>query len=100
MDKRILLYCKECKTIYAANPKGCPWCVIAKLKEFACEVIRKECWGIKPMDGYEIQDFAERLGLIAEHIATEADVDEEDDYEIGDKIYKFTKVLESEVKNG
>ncbi len=68
---------------------------VEALKEFACTVIREECWGIA-MDGMEIQDLAEKLGLIAEHIATEEDIGEEDDFEVGDKIYKFTKLTQAE----
>ena len=62
------------------------------LKDFARFVIKQECWGYD-MDGFEIQELAEKLGLIKEHIATEEDVDEFTDFEVGDKIYKFTDVL-------
>ena len=63
------------------------------LKEFACQIIRQECWAYEPLDPCDIQDFAERLGLIAKHIAAEDDVDESGDIEVGDKIYKFTPIL-------
>lgn len=63
------------------------------LTEFASSVIQTECWAIEPLDGCDIQELAERLGLIAPHTATEADVDEESDFEVGDKIYKFTEAL-------
>ncbi len=63
------------------------------LREFARHVIRQECWACEPLDGCEIQDFAERLGLVAKHTATEEDIDEESDFEIGDIIYKFTDAL-------
>ena len=66
----------------------------AKLKEFARCVISDVVWGYETMDGCDMQDFAERLGLIAEHTATKADVgDGEVDFEVGDKIYKFTAAL-------
>ena len=65
---------------------------IENLKEFARSVIRQECWAIEPLDGAEIQELAERLGLIVPHIATE--VDEDCDWEIGDTIYKFSKILQ------
>jgi hypothetical protein len=65
-----------------------------ELKEFANQVIKEHCWGIE-MDGMEIQDLAEKLGLIAKHTATENDVDEESDFEVGDVIYKFTDYLTS-----
>jgi hypothetical protein len=39
---------------------------------------------------------AEKLGLIAEHIATDADVNEGDDF--GGKIYKFTSILADKPK--
>ena len=63
------------------------------LKEFARSVIRQECWEIEPLDGADIQELAERLELIMPCIATEADVDEESDYEVGDIIYKFSETL-------
>ena len=66
-----------------------------RLREFAHSVIKEHCWGIA-LDGFEIQELAEKLGLIAEHIATESDIDEESDYEVGDKIYKFTQALTKE----
>lgn len=62
------------------------------LREFARQVIKEQCWGCE-MDGFEIQDLAEKLELIAKHTATEDDVDDEDDYEAGDTIYKFTEIL-------
>ena len=65
------------------------------LKEFAHSVIKQECWGYD-MDGFEIQELAEKLGLIKEHIATKDDVDEFTDFEVGDKIYKFTDILKGQ----
>ncbi len=65
------------------------------LKEFARTVIKEECWGIT-MDGLEIQDLAVNLGLLVEEVATEEDIDEDSDFEVGDKMYKFTDVLRSE----
>lgn len=72
-----------CKQLQAENKQ---------LREFARQVIKGHCWGIE-MDGLEIQDLAEKLELIAKHTATEDDVDDESDYEVGDIIYKFTKAL-------
>ena len=65
------------------------------LKDFAQKVIQQECWGYD-VDGFEIQGLAEKLGLIKEHVATEEDVDEFTDFEVGDKIYKFTDVLKGQ----
>ena len=65
------------------------------LKEFAHSVIKQECWGYD-MDGFEIQELAIKLNLLEPHIATESDVDEESDFEVGDKIYKFTDVLKGQ----
>jgi len=69
------------------------------LKEFAHSVIKQECWGYD-MDGFEIQELAIKLNLLEPHIATESDVDEESDFEVGDKIYKFTDVLKGEDNDG
>lgn len=63
-----------------------------ELSEFASKVIKAECWGIS-MDGFDIQELAEKLGLIEPHIATLEDVYEESDFEVGDPIYKFTDIL-------
>ena len=64
------------------------------LKEFARNVIMVEVWGLDELDGCELQELAERLGLIESYIATEADVDEESDFEVGDKMYKFSQALQ------
>lgn len=67
---------------------------IDKIKEFARYVISVYCWGYSEPDGGDIQEQAEKLGLIKRHIATEIDVDPEfDDYEVGDIIYRFSKLL-------
>lgn len=63
------------------------------LKEFARKIIGDYCWNLADPDGGDIQDIAEKLGLIAPKIATEEDVHEESDFEIGDMIYKFTDIL-------
>ncbi len=62
------------------------------LKDFARKVIAAWCWG-DSMDGMDIQDLAEKLNLIEPHVATEDDVYEESDFEVGDMIYKFTDIL-------
>ena len=65
------------------------------LKDFARFVIKQECWGYD-VDGLGIQELAEKLGLIKEHIAAEDDVDEFTDFEVGDKIYKFADMLKGQ----
>ena len=62
-----------------------------KLKQFARHVIRTECWSIEDMDGLEIQDLAEKLGLIEAHTVTEEDAD--DDFGVGDTRYKFSEFM-------
>ena len=66
------------------------------LKEFAREVIGGYCWGLggDELDGLEIQELAEKLKLITPCIALE--VDDESDFEIGDKIYKFSEALKEQ----
>lgn len=107
-------YCNECGVSNGPHKKDCYWypdeaklrdkeikrlkkrlTAAAKreivLKEFARHVIKTECWNV---DGAEIQDIAERLGLIIPHTATSEDVDDEfDDYEAGDTIFKFVDWL-------
>jgi hypothetical protein len=66
-----------------------------KLKTFARKFIMTECWGYyNEYDGGEIQDFAEKLGLIKQVIATADDIGEDSDYEVGDTIYKSTEILD------
>lgn len=70
---------------------------LEKLKEFARHIIEIECWSLFDQDGGDIQDLAEKLGLIEQHIATEDDINEDiSDFEVGDTIYKFSKVLKGE----
>jgi hypothetical protein len=64
-----------------------------RLKEFARHVIRVECWSIFEQDGGDIQELAEKLGLIKPHIATAEDVDDESDFDVGDTIHKFSDLL-------
>ena len=64
-----------------------------RLKEFARPVIRQECWSIFEQDGGDIQELAEKLGLIEPRIATKEDVDDESDHEVGDKIFVFSETL-------
>ena len=45
------------------------------------------------MDGLDIQCLAESLGLVEQHPATEDDVTDESDFEVGDPIYKFSEIL-------
>ncbi|MGD8786554.1 MAG: hypothetical protein PVJ60_03950 [Phycisphaerales bacterium] len=65
-----------------------------RLAKFARRVIKSRCWGEETMDGGDIQELAEELGLIYKTTATKEDVDpEHSDYEVGDTIYKFTDAL-------
>jgi len=63
------------------------------LKEFARRVINAGCWESCELDGGDLQELAKKLGLIVPHIATEADIDDEPEYEVGDTIYRFSDVL-------
>jgi len=63
------------------------------LKKFARFIIRQECWSIFDQDGGDVQDRAEDIGLIKAHRATEKDIDDESDFEVGDLIYKFSQIL-------
>jgi len=64
-------------------------------KEFARQIIETACWGICPPDGFDIQDLALELGLIEPHIATAEDINGDSDFEVGDRIYKFSKTLKA-----
>ena len=67
---------------------------INKLKEFARTIIVDYCWDLGDPDGGNVQELAEKLGLIEPHVATEEDINSEfDRYEVGDTIYKFTEIL-------
>jgi hypothetical protein len=60
------------------------------LVQFARYVISEYCWGYSSEpDGGDLQDVAERLGLIEPHIATAEDAEGELDFGPGDQIYKF-----------
>ena len=65
-----------------------------RLKDFARPVIRQVCWSLFNLDGGDVQEWAEKQGLIVPHIATAEDVDDESDYGVGDKIYKFSELLQ------
>jgi hypothetical protein len=69
--------------------------LIERLMKFTRKVIADACWGYSTMDGCDIQELAEKLGLIVPHIATEEDVDDRSDFEIGDRIYKFAKGIDN-----
>ena len=85
--------CQRCKALRTKLDQQ------EKLKEFARHVIEVECWSLHDQDGGDLQELAEKLGLIELHTATEEDVADNLDFEVGDPICKFTKVLlpESEV---
>lgn len=69
-------------------------CPDEALREFARRMIADYCWDYSTEpDGGEVQDVAERLGLIEPHVATEADCKENLDFELGDTIYKFADWL-------
>jgi hypothetical protein len=60
------------------------------LMDFARKIIADYCWGsYSDPDGGDVQDLAERLGIIVPTIATEEDATA--DIEPGDKIYKFAE---------
>jgi hypothetical protein len=70
-----------------------------QLRQFACEIIKDYCWNLGDPDGGDIQDLAQKLGLIEPHTATVEDVDEEfSDFDVGDTIYKFTQILKEPEK--
>ena len=79
-------WCTACVKLFASENR--------LLKEFARPVIKHHCWNLFDMDGAEIQDLAEKLGLIVPHLATKDDVDDESDYGVGDTIFKFSKLLQ------
>lgn len=67
-----------------------------RLREFARYVIRQECWSLFDLDGGDIQELAEKLQLIVPHTATDEDIDEECDYEVGGRIFIFSEALKGE----
>ena len=85
---------KLCKRIDRLNAEN------EKLSEFAEFVISQECWGHFTVDGGDIQEKAESLGLIYLDSVTPADVESIDYYtkdDIGQaKIYRFTDILKEE----
>ena len=64
-----------------------------KLVEFTKWIIRCHLWDYTEPDGLDIQEKAEKLGLIKSREATKDDIHEESDYEEGDIIYEFTDTL-------
>ncbi len=90
-------YCKEHRTISVKTTAGCPFCLQAenkRLKEFARHIIRQYCWDMLEPDGGDIQEWAEKLGLLVPHAATKDDIDDESDYGVGDTIFKFSELLQ------
>ena len=73
---------KDCEAVRLANEEN------ERLKEFTRHVINVECWSV---DGADIQEKAEELGLIIPHTVTEEDAD--DDYGVGDTRFKFSETL-------
>jgi len=78
--------------VESVNKMKEPDAELKPLREFARKVIGQECWGYNSMDGAEIEELAEKLGLIVPHIATEEDVNEESSFEIGDTIFVFSAI--------
>ena len=60
----------------------------AKLKAFARLMI-EEMFDGHDVEGFDIQDMAERNGLIVPRVATEDDVEAGIECEVGDTIYQF-----------
>ena len=73
MDRKALINCVTCD-VFTQNDK---------LKEFAREVIKVECWSLLEQDGGSLQDLAEKLGLIEKH----------------DEIFKFSSILAEDKDN-
>jgi len=71
-----------------------------KLKKFVREFIRVECWGYVPtVDGFDVQDVAEKMGIIVLAQATQEDADrlngmDDMDIEEGDVFYKWADWME------
>lgn len=65
------------------------------LAQFAERIIRKYCWDETDPDGGDIQDAAERFGIIRKVIAAAEHVGQSDcaDFEIGDEIFEFTNTI-------
>jgi len=89
----------DCKLIYDPDEKWsdgrlyCEKCYDKLEAEFARKVIKQECWGMFELDGGEVQDWAEKAGLTEPCTATEADIDDDSDFDVGDTIYKFTEMM-------
>ena len=64
-----------------------------KLVQFARKVIKIACWDGVQIDGFDVQDLAEKYGLVEPHIATAEDIDEDSEFEVGDTIYKYSDIL-------
>ena len=79
-----------CKMLHrVANVIDTQAAELEKLKKFARKVIDNVCWNGYVLDGGDVQEFAEKLGLIKQTTVTE----EFDDFEVGDIVYKFTEIL-------
>lgn len=66
-----------------------------RLKEFARKVIEGVCWDFNALDGGDVQELAEKLGLIVPATATAEDIEKFDleCCDVGDTFYKFTPEL-------
>lgn len=70
---------------------------LVPLKEFARKVIKLYCWSIEDSDPLDLQELAEKLGLIVPTIATEDMVDDESDFEVGDAIFTYSDILKGDI---
>lgn len=73
---------KDCEAVRLANEEN------KRLKEFTRHVINVECWSV---DGADIQEKAEELGLIITHTVTEEEAD--GDFGVGERKFKFSDIL-------
>ena len=64
------------------------------LREFARSIIADYCWGYsREPDGGDVQELAEKLGLIVPHVATAEDAEGQAEFDPGDTIYRFAEWL-------
>ena len=87
-DKVLETCCNICIPCYEQRQAE-----LKSLKEFSRYVIKDMCFGMDLLDGGDVQEVAANAGLIKRVKATEDDVDDESDFEVGDIIYKFTNIL-------
>lgn len=65
------------------------------MRKFCRYVVREYCWGYTSQpDGGDIQDVAEKLGIIVPAIATASDAEHMDFTDVGDTIFRFADWLD------